>query len=309
MMSEPRIHVAPFVDPRLEAAVINGGGTIVPPEQAEAIVWTDPFHPQPLKELLSKTPARWVQLPMAGVERFFEAGIIDEGRVWTCAKGIYGYACAEHALAFMVMAARYIHHHIRERSWEFAGAESPHRMLKGQTVLILGTGGIGRALARLLEPFSVEILAVNRSGTPLPGADKTETSERLADLVPEADFIVIAAALTQTTYHLFNEEMLARIRPGAWLVNVARGGLVDSDALVGELAKGTMGGAALDVTEPEPLPDDHPLWAYENVIITPHVANTMSMSLPQLADLVNRNTRKFATGEELESLIDPSAGY
>jgi len=117
------------------------------------------------------------------------------------------------------------------------------------------------------------------------------------------------AALTPRTKHLFGREMLARMRPSAWLINVARGGLIDADALVNALREERIGGAALDVTEPEPLPADHPLWSLEDAIITPHVANTLDMSLPELHALVRRNIRHFARGESLEGLVDPALGY
>ena len=161
----------------------------------------------------------------------------------------------------------------------------------------------------MLTNLGVRVLAANRSGAPCPGVEITVTADRLPELVPEADFIVLAAALTVETRHMFDRQMLARMRPTAWLVNVARGGLIDTTALVEALGQRSIGGAALDVTDPEPLPADHPLWSFEDAIITPHVANTLDMSLPELRALVRRNIRHFARGESLEGLVDPALGY
>ncbi|HEV3472276.1 MAG TPA: NAD(P)-dependent oxidoreductase, partial [Actinomycetota bacterium] len=151
--------------------------------------------------------------------------------------------------------------------------------------------------------------AVNRSGRPVPGAAETDTTERLTELVPRADYIVITAASTRETHHLFDAETIGRMKADAWIVNVARGELVDTDALVMALEEGRIGGAALDVTDPEPLPADHRLWGLDNVLITPHVANTWDMAVPELTALVERNVARFARGEPLEGLVDTELGY
>jgi len=306
---KPGIVVAPFTDDGIVRAVEEGGGRLVEAPQAEAVVWTDPGDPESLGKLLEESSAGWVQLPLAGLERFFASGVIDSSRVWTCAKGIYVYACAEHAVALTLAAARVIHTHARDQSWRPAGFQSPHRLLRGSTVLIVGTGGIGSATVPLLQPFGVRILAVNRSGRPLQGAERTVAHTGLAEVVSEADFTVLAAPLTASTAGMFDWSLMARMKPAAWLINVARGGLILTDDLVAALEEGSIGGAALDVTDPEPLPDGHPLWRLDNAIITPHIANTISMSLPQLRDLVRRNVRKYAAGESLEGLVDPALGY
>lgn len=309
MSDQPTIAIEPFAEDGIVAAVEQGGGRVDAPAVAEGLIWTKPIDPQGLKETLDSSPARWVQLPFAGIEAFVAAGALDAKRTWTCTKGVYGRACAEHALALMLAAARQLHHHARARAWRAGGLGSPERSLAGLTVLIVGTGGIGASLVRMVEPLAIRVLAVNRSGDPLSGAERTTTTDRLPEVLPEADFVVLAAALTPQTRHLFDRGMLARMRPTAWLVNVARGGLVDSDALVETLRTNGIAGAALDVTEPEPLPDDHPLWSLDNALITPHVANTWDMALPELRALVARNVAKFGRGEPLEGLVDLGLGY
>ncbi len=306
MTSSPAVAIAPPGEDELRTAVVDGGGRVVDPGEADALVWTDPQDPDGLKDLLEKTSIKWVQLPFAGIEKFADAGVLDPALTWTCTKGAYGSSCAEHAMAFMLAAARLLHVHVPARSW---AGQGPERRLKGCTVLIVGTGGIGESLAGMLKPFGPRILASNRSGRPMDGAERTETSDKLTDLVAEADYVVIAASLTPATKGMFDREVLEAMRPDAWIINVARGGLIDTDALVAALREGGIGGAALDVTDPEPLSDGHPLWAMDNVMITPHVANTWNMALPELVEMVRRNVANFSEGKELEGLVDPALGY
>ena len=306
---EPAIAVVPFTTDGFLEAVARGGGRIAEPSEADGLIWTDPREPSGLKEMLATSPARWVQLPFAGIESFVAAGVLDPGRTWTCAKGIYGRACAEHALALMLAASRRIQVHARSKTWRQPGLESPERRFDGATVLIFGAGGIGRALIEMLAPFDMEVIAVNRSGNAIEGADTTVPAEKLAEVVGEADYVVITAAFTAETRGAFDRSVFEQMRRGSWLINVARGGLVDTDALVAALEAGEIGGAALDVTDPEPLPDGHRLWELENVLVTPHIANTWAMALPELAALIERNVARFAAGEELEGLVDVELGY
>jgi D-3-phosphoglycerate dehydrogenase len=294
----------------MQEAIARGGGAYVDDAaEAEGLIWTDPRLPEDLKELLGRTAPKWVQLPFAGIESFFDAGTIDDGRVWTCAKGIYGPACAEHALALMLAAARCLNEHVVATSWRGGTFGQPERRLKGATVLVVGTGGIGSALAQMLRPLGARIIAISRSGGSLEGAEKTGRAGDLASFASEADHVVIAAAHTAETHHMFDAAIFAAMKDDAWLINVARGGLVHTDDLVAALRSGSIGGAGLDVTDPEPLPDDHPLWSIDNVIITPHVANTWDMAVPELLALVERNVGRYAKGEELEGAVDVAAGY
>src|SRR5438309_1200211 len=307
-MQAPRVAVVPDV-PMFAAAVVEGGGAIADPAEADAIVWADPTDAEGLRALLTTSPARWVQLPFAGIERFVEAGLITPDRTWTCAKGIYGPATAEHALALLLCGARLLHEHARRTGWWPPDRMNDSRRLAGRTILIVGTGGIGRALARMLEPLEAKVVAVNRSGKPMPGAVLTGTRDALPDLLPDADFIGLAPALTPETRHLLNAQMFAHMKPEAWIVNVGRGGLIDTPALVEALHARTIAGAGLDVTDPEPLPDGHPLWSMDNVIITSHTANTARMAIPELAAMIKENVARFARGEELDGLVDPELGY
>jgi D-2-hydroxyacid dehydrogenase (NADP+) len=209
----------------------------------------------------------------------------------------------------MLAGARQLHSYARLHQWTEPGPGSPERRLAGATVMVFGAGGIGRVLLEMLRPLEASVIAVNRSGSPVSGAHRSVPATRLSDVIGEADWVVITAPLTPETRGLFDAEMLSRMRSEAWLVNVARGAIVDTDALVEALTDGEIAGAALDVTDPEPLPEGHPLWSLDNVLITPHVANTWDMALPELRGLVRRNVARFAAGETLEGVVDPISGY
>lgn len=308
-MTRPKIAVEPFPEPGVVAAVEAGGGEVAAAEGADGLVWTNPADPGGLKDVLVTSPARWVQLPFAGIEEFVAAGALDPARTWTCTKGIYGYACAEHALTLMLAAARDLRWHARATTWRGDGLGSPERLLRGSEILILGAGGIGRELVRMLAPFRVHTTVVSRSGRPLEGADAVHPVDDLDDLLPAADYVVLGLALTPATRHIIDRRRLALMKPTAWVVNVARGAHVDTEALVAALRKGSIGGAALDVTEPEPLPEGHALWDLDNALVTSHVANTWDMALPELRAMVERNVGAFASGSELEGLVDVELGY
>jgi phosphoglycerate dehydrogenase-like enzyme len=303
------IAVAPQPVPELMEAVERGGGRLVDVDTADAIVWTAPGGVAELAAVLGPRH-RWVGLPIAGVEAWLGSGLIDDARLWTCAKGVYAAGVAEHAVALLLAGARRLPQTARTPRW----GSAPGRRLSGTTTTVVGGGGIGREVARLLGPFATRLVAVNRSGNPVDGFETTAPWTELHAALADSDFVVLACALTAQTEHLIDAEALAALPEGAWVVNVARGRLVDTDALVAALREDRLGGAGLDVTDPEPLPEDHALWSFPNVLITPHVANPntgvpWSSHLPELSEHVERNVRAFGRGEPLQGLIDVHAGY
>lgn len=304
-MTRPKVAVRPQAD-LIERAVEAGGGVITDPADADVIVWMDHRDPEGLRKLLETSKARWVQLPFAGIEAFFAAGVIDPALTWTCAKGAYGQVTAEHALALVLLAARRLDVHVRARTWQ---RDPGARRMDELTVLIIGAGGIGRALAAMLAPLRARVLAASGSGAAMPGAERTVASDLLAEVLPEADVVVVAAPSTERTRGMVGAAAFARMKPGAWLVNVARGDLVDTGALLEALRSEQLGGAALDVVDPEPLPDEHPLWTMPNVVITSHTANTARMAIDPLAAMVEHNVRAFAAGEALQGVVDVEKGY
>jgi phosphoglycerate dehydrogenase-like enzyme len=301
----PRIAIAPAAEEWAAAAIRSGGGQVVPLDQGPVgLVWTDTGMVEALRGVLAAHPEiAWVQLPLAGVER--AAGVIDRERRWTSAKGAYAEPVAEHALALTLAGLRQLTVRARARSWgEPAGVS-----LFDQPVTIVGAGGIATALLRLLAPFRAPVTVVRRQAGPVAGAARTVGTARLPEALAGARVVVLALALTPSTRGLIGRAELAAMERYAWLVNVARGGLVDTAALVDALQAGQIGGAALDVTDPEPLPPGHPLWDLPNCLITPHTADTLEIIHPLLARRIAENVRRLAAGQELLGRVDPDLGY
>lgn len=302
-MSKSRIAVCPSSIPWIEDAVRAGGGAVVDPDVAEALVWT--IHDaSALAALLTSRPAiRWVQLPWAGVDPYL--GLVSDGRVWSSAKGAFAEPVAEHALALILAGFRHVASFHRARHWRAPAGRS----LFGASVTIIGGGGIAVALAGLLAPFRCSVTVVRRRPAFMPGVDRVLGVNRLLDALEGADAVVLALPLVPDTHGLIGAGELASMASHAWLVNVARGQVVDTDALVQALETGMIGGAALDVVDPEPLPVGHRLWKLHNVIITPHTGCTPEMGQPLLSARVTENVRRWAAGEPLEGVINVDFGY
>ncbi len=307
-MTSKNIAVAPASRPAMyEAmcrAVTAGGGTVSDVGDAEGLVWADPARPDQFPELVAGADRLiWIQLPYAGIEPF--AHHLDPRWTWTCGKGVYAPAVAEMVLGHLLALGKNLHGYARATTWEGPVG----RILAGSRVTILGGGGITACLLPLLAPFGCDVTVVRRSDEPVAGADRTITTARLHEVLPRTDVLVLALALTDETVGIIGAPELAALPDHALLVNVARGGHVVTDDLVDALAAGRLGGAALDVTDPEPLPDGHPLWAEPNCLITPHVANTPEMGLALLEPFVAENVRRFCAGEELLATVDVDLGY
>lgn len=305
----PRLRVA--IGPRAGSfavdAVKAGGGTVVEGgDNPDALVWLDPGDVAGLAEAIEVAPGlRWVQLPFAGVERVAEAGLFDHRRAWTSAKGAYAEPVAEHALALALAGLRQLPLRVAARSWGTPAGTS----LYGQQVTILGGGGIAGALLEQLAPFRVDATVVRRRDEPVARATRTVQLPELRSVLPGSLVVFVALALSPETDGVIGPAELALMDERAWLVNVARGRHVVTPALVDALAAGSIAGAALDVTEPEPLPDGHPLWEMPNCIVTPHTADTAAMIRPLLAERIRVNVVRFASGEPLVGQVDPIAGY
>lgn len=289
----------------LADAVRAGGGTITDdPGEANVLVWAAPTDPSGLRDLLDEHDnIEWVQLPWAGIEPFVDA--LDHDRVWTCGKGVYAEPVAEHALALTLAGMRGVGHYARRTTWSAPVGLN----LLGARVTILGGGEITRVLLDLLGPFGTDVTVVRRHPEPLDGANRVVGSDALVAAVADADLVVLALALTEETEGIVDADVLAAMPEHAWLVNVARGGHVVTDDLVATLKSNGIAGAALDVTDPEPLPDDHPLWSLDNAIITPHIANTPEMGRPLLARRVTENVARWIAGDDLLGPVDVELGY
>ena len=288
----------------LADAVRAGGGDVVPPTEAEGLVWTSTGGADDLAELLrTHEGIDWVQLPWAGIEPF--VGVLDEDHTWTCGKGVYAVPVAEHALTLGLAGLRGLSSYARATTW--TGPRGAN--LVDAEVTILGGGGITEELLTLLAPFGARVTVVRRRPAPMTGAAEVVGADALDDVLAGRRLVVLALALTPETRGVIGAAQLEAMDEDAWLVNVARGGHVVTDDLVAALRAGTIGGAGLDVTDPEPLPDGHPLWDLPNCIITPHTANTVAMSQGAIERRITENVRRFGAGEPLVGLVDVDAGY
>jgi phosphoglycerate dehydrogenase-like enzyme len=301
----PRIALAPEGAPEwLQTAIIEGGGHLVPLDKAEGLIWANPRDPAGLADALHDAPdLRWIQLPFAGVEEYVH--LIDDERLWTCGKGVYAEPVAELALTLAVSGLRGLGTYARADKWEAPQG----RNLLGGRVTILGGGGITESLLRLLQPYDCHVTVVRNRVQPMDGADDVLEADRYCDALPGADVVFLALALTPETSGIISADELSLMEPYAWLINVARGAHVVTDDLVVALRRGTIGGAGLDVTDPEPLPPGHPLFSLPNCFITPHVGNTPDMAKPLLAARITANVRRFAEDEELLGPVEPELGY
>ncbi|MDE0162129.1 MAG: NAD(P)-binding domain-containing protein [Acidimicrobiaceae bacterium] len=294
----------PVMHDAFAAAVRDGGGEVADLAEAEALIWADPYAAAMYPEVIAAAPSvEWVQLPYAGVEPFLDH--LDARLTWTCAKGVYADPVAEWVMAALLMGLRDFHLFAAAGSW---CAESG-RNLFGTRITVLGGGGITQSLMRLLEPWGCQVTVVRRSAEAFEGAVRTVTLASVHEAVAGADAVVVALALTDETRGVVDGALLKAMGPQCWLVNVARGGHVDHAALEAALRAGTIAGAVLDVTDPEPLPDDSGLWTLPNCVITPHIGNTREMGLPLITNRVRENVRRWLAGDDLLGRVDVALGY
>lgn len=293
------------------SAVTDAGGEVAPLSDAtRGVIWLSAARSDELGRVLDAHPGiAWVQLPWAGVDGF--ADLLPRyadgsGPVFTSAKGAYSEPVAEHAVALAHALLREFAPKARSARWADARTG---RSLYGLRVTIVGAGGIAREILRLLAPWRPQTTIVRRSAHPLDGADRTVTVDELDVVLPETDVLILAAAATAGTRRLIDARRLALLPPDAVLVNIARGALVDTDALFSALERGELLGAGLDVTDPEPLPDGHPLFAQHRCLITSHSADTAEMTAPLLAGRIQENVRGFLSGGGLVGIVDPAEGY
>lgn len=298
--------VLPEPDPAFVTVAEMAGATVAPlSEQTTGVIWLSPARADELAAVLDSHPQiAWVQLPWAGVDAFREVIAARPQLHWTSAKGAYAQPVAEHALMLILALLRIIPERLSTRRWT---AREGGRSLFGLTVCIVGAGGIARVLTDLLAPFGVRIRVVRQRPLPFDGAELVTTT--LADGLDGAHVVVLAAAHTERSEQMFDAATLALLGVDTVLVNVARGALVDTDALVAALQEGRLGGAGIDVTDPEPLPDGHPLWTCPNTIVTPHVADTPAMTEPLLAERIRHNIAAWLSGGAFIGTVSAELGY
>jgi phosphoglycerate dehydrogenase-like enzyme len=256
---------------------------------------------------------KWIQSPSAGVEGFITIPeLVNSDIILTNAQIIMGPEIADHTFALLLTLTRNMsqyHSQMSTASWD-RDTGLPLLELRNKTMLIIGLGGIGTQVAERAHAFGMRVLATDPVDKPyINSVETVGKPDELYAFLPEADVIVSAVPHTPTTEQMLSTDEFDAMKDGVILINVSRGKIVDTDALVAGLREGKVAAAGLDVTDPEPLPEGHPLWSMENVIITPHVAGRSDGLGERHMGLFRENVRRFVEGLPLRNVVDKQAGY
>lgn len=253
---------------------------------------------------------KWIHSFSAGVDRLLEPEIIDSSVIVSNSSGIHAAPIAEHILGFILIFTRGFYHSFRNQERRVWQKKDDISELRGRTVLIAGFGDIGREAARLAHAFGCRVIAISRTGENKPAyVAELKTADKLAQMLPQADFIVIAAPYTKETHHWFGMREFRRMKRSAILINIARGAIVNEKDLIAALRKKLIAGAGLDVTEEEPLPRTSPLWGMPNVVITPHHSGISEKYMDRAIERLRFNLKAFRRGARLPNLVDKKRGY
>lgn len=277
--------------------------------EADVLIWSALGGAEDLRALLQPRH-KLVMILTAGAENLVSGGVIDEARVWTSARNVYAGDVAERALALLLG----LHHRLGEFTRAGRWGRLTTRTLRGRTIGVLGTGGVGTALARTLTTLGAGCVGANSDGRAVSGFAKVLPAHNMNGFLASVDDLVIACPLTPATAGMIDKTALSCLPADAVVVNVSRGPIVDTDALVAALQSGRVAAAGLDVVDPEPLDDAHPLWSLPNVIVTSHTANP-NAGRPwdyRQADVVTHlveNITRLSRGEPVDGLIRARRGY
>lgn len=254
----------------------------------------------------------WMQTSSAGVEFYTAPGVLPEGTALTNATGAYGLAISEHMLGMLLMIDKKLELYRDGQRQELWASQGNVRSVYGAHVLVLGMGDIGGSFGRLCKAMGARVTGVRRTNTAKPDyADQVRLMEDLDQLLPEADVVAVTLPGTPATRNLLSRERISRMKPGAVVLNVGRGYIIDTEALCDGLESGHLGGAGLDVTDPEPLPAGHRLWQLPTAVVTPHVSGGYHLQEThnRIAGIFAENLRRFVKGEALKNQVDLAAGY
>ena len=268
-------------------------------------------------DLLSRAPKlQWIHAVSAGVTQFMYPTLRERGVLLTNATSVHAIPIAQHILGMLVALARRFPDSLRHQQQALWGqnelwtAPVKPRELTGQTILFIGLGEIGRETAKLLRPLEMRIWAVTHSGSSPSGlVERVFTASKLHEALPHADFVVVAAPDTPQTRNMLGSHEFALMKPTAYLINVARGTLIDEPALIDALQCNRIAGAALDVTVTEPLPPESPLWKLPNAFITPHVSGATENTWQRQEELIAENLQRWFEGRNLRNVVDIARGY
>ena len=255
---------------------------------------------------------KWIQLNSAGTDGFTAEGVLPKGCFLTNATGAYGLALSEHMLAMLFSLIKKLPLYAKDQEKHLWGDNGTVRSIYGTRTLVVGLGDIGGEFAMRMNALGSEVIGIRRNKAEKPDyLAALYQMDALSDLLPEADYVFTSLPGTKATYHIFDAAAFARMKEGAIFLNIGRGNAADNLALAEACNSGHLGGACVDVTEPEPLPADHPLWDAKNVLITPHVSGFYH--LPETHERIIRiaaeNLAAFRDGKEMRNLVDFETGY
>ena len=255
----------------------------------------------------------WVQLNSAGADAYIPAEVLPEKTLLTCSSGAYGLSVAEHMLTMTMALIRHFDAYARQQFRHAWKTGRPVTSIAESTVLVLGLGDIGGRYARMCKALGAKVIGVRRT----PNAEKPDyldvqvAIDALDDFLPQADIVAMVLPGGKATEHIMDERRLRLMKKGAYLINDGRGNAIDPDALKKVLQEGHLGGAGLDVTEPEPLPKEDELWDMDNVIITPHIAGQflLASTFERIVKIAGENLHAYVTGGEMKHIVNRSVGY
>ena len=284
---------------------INGDAT-------DAEVYFSWFYLKPttLHRVLNAAPSlRWHHAPNAGVNHILTPKYLERDLILTNGAGVHGIPIAEFVITYLLAYSKRLPSLYKlqnEQNWQRG---LPIQELFGKTLLIIGAGGIGQEIAVRAKAFGMRIFGSSRQSQPLPNFDKVVGANEWKELLPESEFVVIAAPLTPETKGLIDLETLRLFRPDSYLINIARGAIVEESALTKALQEGWIAGAALDTVFTEPLPAESPLWTLPNVFITPHCSGNSPRVKERTIALFLENVTRYRQGQQLRNVVDKTAGY
>ena len=292
-----------------EVRLTKADGLAKAMDGADVLYQWHSFSPALKENWDAASSLKWIHVTAAGVSQLMFDELIRSDVIYTNSRGVLSTAIAEFALGFILDMAKDSQRSFRlqqEQRWQHRTT----RKIQGQTALVVGTGSIGSEIARLFRAVGMDVDGAGRTARP-GDADfgRIHASRDLAGVVHDYDYLVLAAPLTTDTTGLVGADVLAAMKPSARLINVGRGQLVDTAALTEALASGSIAGVALDVVDPEPLPEGHPLWSMENVIITPHMCGDTEDYLDDLGKLFVENLKRYCNGEPLDNIVDKTLGF
>lgn len=298
----PEWYYEPYYFEWIKEGIRRAGGEVVSYDEADSVVWFGEAHEL---EAIYRPEIKWIQVPHAGIETWLTSSLMETGAVLTCARGAMAYSVAEHALALLLSGARRIPDFARTQQWGMRKGVS----IRESTVVVVGAGAIGTEFIRMIAPLGAYIVAVTRTGRPVEGAQSSCPISDLNEILPEGDFFVFALPETEETRNLIAKAEFSKMKNSAQIVNVGRGATLNTNDLLAAVRNGTIAGASLDVTDPEPLPDGHPLWREPNILITPHTSNLPRNQARSLANRTEENVRNAVNGLPFEGVFSGGRIY